>query len=106
MKNIFPTLNDVFLIAGVLTAAPLKSSRSVVRWLSGSGQVSWSHVWSISGLGCWTVWGFTMARVNMLRMDVIDDEMELGFSCLEYFGKPKFISKGVVVPADWDRMKD
>jgi len=52
LKNIFPALNDVLLIAGVLAAGSIEvSSRSVVRWSSGSGQVSWCNVWSISGLG-------------------------------------------------------
>ncbi|KAJ6683105.1 IMPORTIN ALPHA [Salix koriyanagi] len=47
--------------SGVLAAATLKCGEmvqvgclgvSVVRWLSGSGQVSWRHVWSISGPAC------------------------------------------------------
>ena len=42
----------------------------VVRWLSGSGQLSWRHVWSISGprvllKGCWTgFWIVSKSRVT------------------------------------------
>jgi hypothetical protein len=87
-ENIFPALNDVLLIAGVLAAAPLKCDEmvqvrclgvSVMRLLSGSGQVSWRPGGEMvvrfrSGvlasclvylrsrvIGCWTGLGLTKA---------------------------------------------
>jgi hypothetical protein len=38
-------------------------------------------------------------------MNVIGGMIELGFPCLEYFGKPEFILKGVVIPGDWGLIK-